>query len=100
MTHHPHLHFIVPGGGPSLDGNTWVSSRDNFLVHVKVLSALFQRLFLDKLLALYREQRLSFFGKLKSLEHPRAFNRLLARLVTDPCKLIPSDQVNLIPPVS
>ena len=59
MTHHPHLHFIVHGGG---------------------LSALFRRLFLDKLLHLYTEQRLSFFGKLKSLEHPRAFKRLLARL--------------------
>ena len=44
MTHHPHLHFIVPGGGLSLDGDAWVSSRDNFLVHVKVLSALFRPL--------------------------------------------------------
>ena len=61
MTHHPHLHFIVPGGGLSLDGNAWVSSRDDFLVHVKVLSALFRRLFLDKLLVLYREGRLNEF---------------------------------------
>ena len=80
MTHHPHLHFIVPGGGLSLDGKTWVASRDDFLVHVKVLSALFRRLFLERLLALYREERLSFFGKLKPLQHPRAFKRLLARL--------------------
>ena len=80
LTHHPHLHFIVPGGGLSLDGNAWVSSRDNFLVHVKVLSALFRRVFLDKLLALYAEHRLSFFGKLTSLQHSRAFKRLIARL--------------------
>ena len=80
MTHHPHLHFIVPGGGPSLDGTHWVDSPDNFLVPVKVLSALFRRLFLDKRLELYRAQRLSFFGKLTSLEYPRAFKRLLARL--------------------
>ena len=80
MTHHPHLHFIVPGGGLSLDGNAWITSRPDFLVHVKVLSALFRRLFLDKLLQLYAEQRLCFFGKLKSLHHPRAFKRLLARL--------------------
>ena len=66
MTHHPHLHFIVPGGGLSLDGNAWITSRPDFLVHVKVLSALFRRLFLDKLLQLYAEQRLCFFGKLKS----------------------------------
>ena len=80
MTHHPHVHFIVPGGGLSLDGDTWVASRDDFLVHVKVLSALFRRLFLDKLLVLYAEQRLSFFGKLTPLQHSRAFKRLLARL--------------------
>ena len=80
LTHHPHAHFIVPGGGLSLDGHSWVASRPDFLVHVKVLSTLFRRLFLDKLLQLYAEQRLSFFGKLKSLEHPRAFKRLLARL--------------------
>ena len=80
MSHHPHAHFIVPGGGLSLDGNTWVASRDDFLVHVKVLSARFRRVFLDKLLALYREGRLSFFGKLSALQHPRAFKRLIARL--------------------
>ena len=65
MTHHPHLHFIVPGGGPSLDGTHWVDSPDNFLVPVKVLSALFRRLFLDKRLELYRQGRLSFLGKLE-----------------------------------
>ena len=80
MTHHPHLHCIVPGGGFSLDGYRWIGSRPRFLVHVKVLSARFRRLFLDKLLALYREQRLSFFAKLKPLQHPRAFKRLVARL--------------------
>ena len=80
MTHHPHLHCIVPGGGLSLDGHRWIGSRPRFLVHVKVLSARFRRLFLDKLLALYREQRLSFLGQLKALQHPRAFKRLVARL--------------------
>ena len=80
MTHHPHLHCIVPGGGFSLDGYRWIGSRPRFLVHVKVLSARFRRLFLDKLLALYREQRLNFFAKLIPLEHPHAFKRLLARL--------------------
>ena len=80
MTHHPHVHFIVPGGGLSPDGKSWLASRDNFLVHVKVLSALFRRLFLDKLLQLYAEQRLDFFAKLEPLAHPRAFKRLIARL--------------------
>jgi len=80
MTHHPHLHCIVPGGGLSLDGDTWGASRNNFLVSVKVLSALFRGLFLDKLLALYAEQRLHFFAKLEPLAHPRAFKRLIVRL--------------------
>ena len=80
LTHHPHVHFIVPGGGLSPDGKSWLASRDNFLVSVKVLSALFRRLFLDKLLQLYAEDQLSFFGKLTALQHPRAFKRLLARL--------------------
>lgn len=80
MTHHPHLHCIVPGGGVSLDGQHWVASRSDFLVHVKVLSARFRRLFLDKLLELYRAGALSFFGKLKHLQHPRAFAHLIAAL--------------------
>ena len=80
MTHHPHLHCIVPGGGFSLDGKRWCDSRPRFLIHVKVLAARFRRLFLNKLLELYRAARLSFFGKLKHLQHPRAFARLITRL--------------------
>src|SRR5262249_56836572 len=46
MTHHPHVHMIVPGGGISLDGSHWVSCRPGFLLPVRVLSGLFRRLFL------------------------------------------------------
>jgi hypothetical protein len=80
LTHHPHVHFIVPGGGLSPNGKSWLASRDDFLVSVKVLSVLFRRLFLDKLLQLYAEGQLLFFGKLTALQHPRAFKRLVARL--------------------
>jgi hypothetical protein len=80
MTHHPHLHCIAPGGGLSLDGTHWVASRDDFLVHVKVLSARFRKVFLDKLLELHREGQLSLFGKLNALHHPRSFAQLIHTL--------------------
>jgi hypothetical protein len=80
MTHHPHLHCIIPGGGLSLDGNRWVACRPSFFLPVKVLSARFRNVFLDKLLAHHREGRLAFFGKLIALQHPRAFNQLIDSL--------------------
>ncbi|CDZ61668.1 IS91 family transposase [Neorhizobium galegae] len=50
MTHHPHVHMIVPGGGIALDGSHWISSRPAFLLPVRVLGKLFRRLFLTRLL--------------------------------------------------
>ena len=81
LTHHPHLRLIVPGGGLSLDGTHWVStSRHDFLLPVKVLSARFRRVFLDRLFELYRDGRLNFFGHLQHLHHPRAFAHLITPL--------------------
>jgi hypothetical protein len=80
LTHHPHVHMIVPGGGFSLDGNSWVSSRPLFLLPVEVLSALFRGLFLHKLRAAYRAGALQFFGKHAPLIDPRAFAAHLAPL--------------------
>ena len=80
LTHHPHVHMIVPGGGFSLDGKSWVSCRPLFLLPVKVLSALFRGLFLDKLRAAYRAGALAFFGKHAQLIDPRAFAGYLAPL--------------------
>ena len=54
LTHHPHVHMIVPGGGISRDGSKWVSCRPRYLLPVPVLSALFRRLFLEKLVAAHR----------------------------------------------
>jgi len=62
LTHHPHIHMIVPGGGISLDGERWVSSRPAFLLPVHVLAKLFRRLFLTGLVALHAAGRLRFFG--------------------------------------
>jgi Transposase zinc-binding domain/Putative transposase len=78
MTHHPHVHMIVPGGGVALDGSRWISSRPAFLLPVRVLGALFRRLFLTRLLQLHDAGKLAFFGKLAGLTDRRAFLRHLA----------------------
>ena len=73
MTHHPHVHCIVPGGGVSLDGERWIAGRPHFFLPVKVLSRLFRRLFLDRLTALHAAGHLAFFGDLAALAEPAAF---------------------------
>nr|WP_247712269.1 IS91 family transposase [Qipengyuania qiaonensis] len=78
MTHHPHIHMIVPGGGISPDGERWIPARPAFLLPVRVLGALFRRLFLTRLLALHDTGRLVFFGQLAHLTGRRAFLRHLA----------------------
>jgi hypothetical protein len=80
MTHHPHIHMIVPGGGISLDGERWVSSRPAFLLPVRVLAKLFRRLFLAGLQQLHAAGRLRFFGDQLALSERRAFLRHLAPL--------------------
>ena len=80
MTHHPHVHMIVPGGGISLDGTRWVSCRPRFFLPVRVLSRLFRRLFLGKLRAAHQAGRLAFFGDHAVLAKPRAFAAFLAPL--------------------
>jgi len=80
LTHHPHLHMIVPGGGISLDGTRWVSSRPAFLLPVRVLGSLFRRLFLTRLLELHEAGRLNFYGESINLNDRRVFVRRIARL--------------------
>jgi hypothetical protein len=62
LTHHPHVHIVVPGGGISLDGKRWVSCRTEFFLPVRVHSRLFRRLFLHKLMAVHQAGALMFFG--------------------------------------
>lgn len=78
MTHHPHVHLIVPGGGIALDGARWISSRPAFLLPVRVLGALFRRLFLARLMALHQSGKLAFFGHLAPLADARTFRRYLS----------------------
>jgi ssDNA-binding Zn-finger/Zn-ribbon topoisomerase 1 len=80
LTHHPHVHMIVPGGGLSLDGTKWVVCRPGFFLPVRVLSRLFRRLFLDKLVAAHQAGELQFFGKHAPLTDRQAFAAYLAPL--------------------
>ncbi len=80
LTHHPHVHIVVPGGGISLDGQRWISCRPGFFLPVHVLSRLFRRLFLEKLVAAHEASRLRFFGDHAPLVEPDAFAAYLAPL--------------------
>jgi hypothetical protein len=73
LTHHPHVHMIVPGGGIAPGGKRWISSRPAFLLPVRVLGRLFRRLFLTRLIALHEAGRLTFFGAMAQLADRRAF---------------------------
>ncbi len=80
LTHHPHVHMIVPGGGLSLDGERLLSCRRGFFLPVRVLSRLFRRLVLEKLVAVYEEKRLTLLGTLVKLSSPDAFAAALKPL--------------------
>ena len=82
MTHHPHVHMIVPGGGIARDGSRWISSRPAFLLPVRVLGKLFRRLFLTRLTELHDAGRLAFFGSRAHLADRRAFLRHLSTVRT------------------
>lgn len=80
LQHHPHIHCIVPGGGPALDGTRWVSCQPGFFLPVRVLSRLFRRLFLEQLAAAFAAGTIRLFGDLSPLSEPAAFSRHLADL--------------------
>src|SRR5579872_2361569 len=64
LTHHPHVHMIVPGGGISFDGVRWVASRADFLVHINVLARLFRGKMLATLMKAHDANQLAFFNTL------------------------------------
>ena len=80
LTHHPHVHGIVPGGGLSLDGERWVACKPGFFLPVRVLSRLFRRRFLEELHEAYRTGKLQFFGAYSQLGDPNAFANWVAPL--------------------
>ena len=80
MTHHPHVHGIVPGGGLSLDGERWVACKPGFFLPVRVLSRLFRRRFLEELDKVHRTGQLQFFGEYTALAGAAAFAEWLTPL--------------------
>jgi len=87
LTHHPHAHIIVPGGGLSPEpaparagGQHWIACRPRFFLSVEVLSRLFRRLFLERLTAAYQAGRLEFFADQASLAEAARFKAYVAAL--------------------
>ena len=80
LTHHPHVHCIVPGGGLSSDGTRWVAGRPNFFLAVKPLAQLFRRLFLERLQRAFDAGALGFFGDLAPLAERTNFDALIAEM--------------------
>ncbi len=80
LTHHPHVHGIVPGGGLANDGKTWVACRPGFFLPVRVLSRLLRRRFLEELLRLHQAGKLQFFAEHTALADAKAFKAWLTPL--------------------
>jgi hypothetical protein len=82
LTHHPHVHGIVPGGGLAPDGQRWIACRPGFFLPVRVLSRLFRRRFLEELQRLHDQGLLKFFGEHRALADAQAFAHWVAPLRT------------------
>ena len=80
LTHHPHVHMVVPGGGLSPDGSRWIACRPRYFLTVEVLSALFRRLLLQMLVAAHDAGRLQFVGEHARLADKATFKACLAPL--------------------
>jgi Putative transposase/Transposase zinc-binding domain len=80
LTHHPHVHCVVPGGGVSLDGERWIVCKPGFFLPVKALARLFRRLFLAALEAAFDKGELRFYGELAPLVERRAFDKRIGSL--------------------
>jgi len=77
MTHHPHVHCVIPGGGVANDGQRWIACRPGFFLPVRVMSRLFRRLFLENLINAHSKGQLQFFAQHQILANPLAFNDYL-----------------------
>ena len=84
LTHHPHVHCIVPGGGLSPDGTRWIAGCPNFFLAVKPLAKLFGRLFLERLQQAFDAGTLRLFGDLAGLAEPATFAALIAEMRAAP----------------
>jgi hypothetical protein len=77
LLHHPHIHFLIPGGGITPDGESWIACRPGFFLPVQVLSRMFRGLFLRYLEQAFTAGELKFFAAHRHLHEPAAFRRYL-----------------------
>lgn len=77
LLYHPHIHCIVPGGGPSLEGDRWIAARRNFFLPVAVLSKVYRGVFMQSLRQAYQDGKLSWYGELAHLDDPDAFHQYI-----------------------
>jgi hypothetical protein len=84
LLHHPHVHFVVPGGGLSPDYERWIPGKPGFFLPVRVLSTLFRRLFLEALRDAFHQHKLEFFGDIAALKDRTAFAEFLEPLSKSP----------------
>ena len=80
LSHHPHLHCVIPGGGLSADGARWVSCRTGFFLPVRVLSRLFRGKFVTFLREAFASEQLVFCGHQQQLAQVEQFSALLREL--------------------
>jgi hypothetical protein len=80
LTHHPHLHCVVPGGGLTPERDRWIRCKPGFFLPVRVLSRLFRRLFLEQLQRAHQQGQLQFYGKRVALNNDRHFKQFIAPL--------------------
>lgn len=79
LTHHPHVHCVVPGGGISLDGKRWLTCKPGFFLPVRALSRFFRKIFLNELNDAFQAEKLRFFGELAHLTSPDVFAQHIGR---------------------
>ena len=81
LERHPHIHCVVPGGGPSPDHDRWIHpSRSDFLVPVRKLSAVFREKFMDGLTEARGNKMLLFHGACRDLADPSRFQQFIEDL--------------------
>jgi len=72
---HPHIHYLIPGGG--LKNNKWINAKEDYLMPVKVLSRIYKAKILKFFEEAFYEEKLHFMGSIEYLSHYANFKELL-----------------------
>ncbi|MBU3174681.1 IS91 family transposase [Clostridium estertheticum] len=80
LMNHPHMHCIVPSGGLTFDGNSWINSKKDFFIPVKVLSRKFRGKFLFYLKRAYYSNALKYTTGIEELAEKHIFQSFIGKL--------------------